>query len=109
MLLLFATAGGISMRKILLTVWLISICVLSAPEAEGQCKCAYSVPGSQYLSAHEALKTADVVFTGEIVEVKKGASAEEYNVKFKIGSVWKKDLEESVVLRTYRVSCGFFG
>jgi hypothetical protein len=100
--------GGINMRKMLLGAWFIGVFIFSAHEVVCQCKCAH-VPGSTYLTAHEALKTSDVVFTGEIVEVKKGASADEYGVNFKIKSVWKKDVGESVVLRTYRVSCGFFG
>jgi hypothetical protein len=66
-------------------------------------------PGSRDLPAHEAFKTSEIVFTGEVVDVKKGTSSDEYLVTFKVQIAWKKDVTERVVLRTYRVSCGFFG
>jgi hypothetical protein len=96
------------MRKIILVIGFISVFILGAQEALCQCECAF-IPGSVRLSAHEAFKTAEVVFTGEIVEVNKVASSNEYDVKFKVKSVWKKDVGEVVVLRTSRESCGFFG
>lgn len=92
----------------MLAFCVIGVLIFGEREIAGQCTCAY-LPGSKYLSAHEALKTSDVVFTGKIVEVMKGASRDEYDVKFKIDSVWKKDVGESVVLRTHRGACGFFG
>ncbi len=97
------------MRKITLGIWFIIILIIGAREAACQCTCNPRSPGYRYLTAHEALKTSDIVFTGEIVELKKGEAPDEYEVKFKIKSVWKKDVGESVLLRTYRVSCGFFG
>lgn len=96
------------MRKLILGVCFISIFVLGIREVACQCMCA-PVPGSRLLTAHEAFKTAEVVFTGEVVESKKGTLPDEYEVRFKLKRVWKKDVGESVVLRTFRHSCGFFG
>jgi hypothetical protein len=50
-----------------------------------------------------------VVFTGEIVEVQQGSAPDEEKIKFKIKSIWKKNVGETFTLTTYRVSCGFFG
>ncbi len=97
------------MRKIVLGTWFIIIFIIGAREAACQCECARWTPGFRHLTAHEALKTSDIVFTGEIVDVKKGKAPNEYEVKFKIRSLWKKDIGESVVLRTYDESCGFSG
>ena len=107
-LLCILKVGEIEMSKIILAAGFISAFIFGANEAISQCKCAF-VPGSYRLPAHEALKSSDVVFTGEIVEVKKGVSANQYDVKFKIQIAWKKDVGETIVLRTYKVSCGFFG
>jgi hypothetical protein len=96
------------MRRMILAVGFISVFLLGAHEAVSQCTCAMG-PGSVRLSAHEAFKTSEVVFTGEVIEVKEGASVNEYEVTFKVQTVWKKDVGEAVVLRTYRGSCGFFG
>ena len=96
------------MRKIIFCGWVVGLLIFAVGESAGQCTCA-PVPGSRDLPAYEALRTADVVFTGEIVDVEKGAAAQEYKVKFKIRSVWKKDIGESVVLQAFRVSCGFYG
>jgi hypothetical protein len=108
MLLRFVTVGGIKMRKLLLALWLISIFILGAREASSQCKCAANVPGSKYLTPHDALKTSDAVFIGEVVEVNKVETSSprkreksyEYEVKFKVKRAWKKELEQITTLRT---------
>ena len=96
------------MRGIILAAGFISVFIFGSREAVSQCLCAH-VPGDARLPAHEALRTSDIVLTGKIVEVKEGTSSDEYEVTFKVQMAWKKDAGESVVLRTYRVSCGFFG
>lgn len=96
------------MRKLLIALWLVSVFILGAREASCQCKCAANVPGSKYLTPHEALKTSDVVFIGEVVDVKKVVISRtqkreksyEYEVKFKVKRAWKKELEEITTLRT---------
>ena len=108
MLLPFVGIGEIQMRKIILAVGFIGVLVFGAQEALCQCTCAF-IPGSVRFPVHKAFKTSDIVFTGEIVAVKKGAAPDEYQVEFKIKSVWRKDVGESIILRTYRDSCGFFG
>lgn len=107
-LLCILKVGEIEMSKIILAAGFISTFIFGANEAISQCMCAY-LPGGYRLPAHEALKSSDVVFTGEIVEVKKGVSSNQYDVKFKIQIAWKKDVGETIVLRTYKESCGFFG
>lgn len=78
-------------------------------ELYAQCACK-TLPGSRKYKPHEALKTSDVVFTGEIVEIQKGSTPIEENIKFRIKSVWKKDVGETIILRTYKRSCaGFTG
>lgn len=77
-------------------------------EVNAQCKCA-TLPGSRFYSASEALKTSDIVFTGEIVEIVNESSSKEEKITFKIESVWKRDVGETLTLTTYRQSCGFFG
>ena len=87
------------MSRIILAAGFISAFIFGANKAISQCMCAH-VPGSDRLPAHEALKSSDIVFTGEIVEVKEGASSNQYEVKFKIQTAWKKDVGETIVLRT---------
>ena len=65
------------MRKIILFTWFIIILIIGASEAVCQCACNPRSPGYRYLTAHEALKTSGIVFTGKIVEVKKGEAPDD--------------------------------
>lgn len=108
LLLCFVMIGVTTMRKIILVFGFIGVFILGTQEALCQCDCAF-IPGSVRFSVQKAFETSDIIFTGKIIEIEKGASPDEYRVKFKVKSMWKKDVGESVILRTYRVSCGFFG
>lgn len=96
------------MKKLFLSVCVLTIIALGFIETNAQCKCATG-PGSRYYTPSEALKTSDVVFTGEIIEIQKGSSDDEEKITFKVNSVWKKDVGETFTLITRKVSCGFFG
>ncbi len=96
------------MRNLFLGTWVIIIVMFGFSNINAQCKCMV-LPGSRDYTPHEALKTSDVVFIGEIVEIQKGSVPNEQKIKFKVKSVWKKDVGETFTLTTYRVSCGFFG
>ena len=96
------------MRKLFLGICVVIITVLGFSKINAQCDCAV-VPGSRHYTPHEALKTSDVVFTGEIIEIQKGSVLNEEKIKFKIESVWKIDVGETFILRTYKRSCGFSG
>ena len=85
------------MRNLFLGVWLVTVIAFGFEKVNAQCKCA-TVPGSRSYTPSEALKTSNVVFTGEIIEIQKGSTSDEEKVKFKIESVWKKDVGETFTL-----------
>lgn len=58
------------MRRTILTAGFICAFIFGAQDAIGQCMCIKG-PGSSQLPAHEAFKTSEIVFTGEVVNVKK--------------------------------------
>jgi hypothetical protein len=96
------------MRVVFLLVSMVAVFAFGIGEVNAQCRCAV-LPGSRYYSSSEALKTSDIVFTGEIVEIVNESSSDEEKITFKVESVWKRDVGETFTLTTYRQSCGFFG
>ena len=96
------------MRRLFLSFWIVIVVVFAFSEINAQCSCKI-LPGSRKYEPYEALKTSDVVFTGEIIEIQKGSVLNEEKIKFKIESVWKIDVGETFILRTYKRSCGFSG
>jgi hypothetical protein len=96
------------MRKLFLGVWVVIVIVFGFSKINAQCDCAI-VPGSRHYTPHEALKTSDLVFIGEVTKIQKGSETDEEKITFEIKSVWKKDVGETFTLKTYRSSCGFFG
>ncbi len=96
------------MRKLFLFIWVVFVIIFEFGKINAQCQCAV-VPGGDHYTPHKALKTSDIVFTGEIIEIQKGSTPNEEKVKFKIKSVWKLDVGETITLVTSRTSCGFFG
>jgi hypothetical protein len=96
------------MRRLFLSICVLTIISLGFVKTNAQWMCA-TVPGSIRYTPSKALETSDVVFTGEIIEVQKGSSADVEKVTFKVKSAWKKEVGETFTLTTYRVSCGFFG
>jgi hypothetical protein len=68
--------------------------------------------GSRYASAFEEFENSEAVFIGEFVEMKKiprpptfnSDFPYEYEIRFKVKRVWKKNLEENISLR-YWAGC----
>jgi len=106
------------MRKIISGALLIFACAYGAHDTYAQCCCMTNVSadirGSRYSTAYEELKNSDVVFYGQVVEMKmidrkpirEGASDYEVEIKFRVEKAWRRDLNEFVTLREYSDGCG---
>jgi hypothetical protein len=66
--------GELRVRKILFGALFIVICIYGGHDAFAQCCCMTNVSddirGSRYATAYEELKNSDVVFLGQVVEMK---------------------------------------
>ena len=105
------------MKQVILRNLLIFIFVCAARDVFAQCDCAGHVSndirGSKYSTAYEELKNSDIVFYGQIVEMKmierkpirEGALNYEVEIKFRVERAWRRDLEEFVTLREYSDGC----
>ena len=106
------------MRNILLGVLFIIPFAFGAGNAYAQCDCIgggrwKDIRGSRYNTAYEELKNAEVVFYGQVVEMKMiarkpiraGADNYEVEIRFKVERAWRKDLGEFATLREYSDGC----
>ena len=104
-------------RSILLSFLLIFTFACGAHKAIAQCDCFLNesddVRGSRYATAYEELKNSDIVFYGQVVEMKmidrkpvrEGASDYEVEIKFRVEKAWRKDLTEFITIREYSDAC----
>jgi hypothetical protein len=107
------------MRKTMFCILLLGASILGVPETKAQCDCIGATPeirGRRYRTAYEELKNSDVVFIGEVIEIKKvekppdsvaykGADHYELEILFKVKRTWKKALGESVAVRNAVEGC----
>ena len=106
------------MKKIVLASFVALIAVLSPDAVVAQCDCFLNVSkdvrGSHYSTAYEELKNSDVVFWGQVVEMKmidrkpirEGADPYEIEIKFRVEKAWRKEVDEFVTIREYADGCG---
>jgi hypothetical protein len=105
-------------RKLLFGALFIVICIYGGHDTFAQCCCMTNVSddvrGSRYATAYEELKNSDVVFLGQVVEMKmidrqpirEGANSYEVEIRFRVEKAWRSELNEFVTLREYSDGCG---
>ncbi|HEX8246711.1 MAG TPA: hypothetical protein VF599_00885, partial [Pyrinomonadaceae bacterium] len=72
--------------------------------AFAQCDCGYGNPERAAYLAERDFKRADAVFIGKITEIRRILNAEgDYDmvVTFEVKKAWKRNLEETVILRNF--------
>jgi hypothetical protein len=105
------------MRVRNLILSLVITMFFGAVQASAQCDCmgktTQDIRGTIYETAYEELKNSDVVFYGQIVEMKmiprepirKDAQAYEIEMRFRVEKAWGRDLDEYTAIREYSDGC----
>ncbi len=102
------------MKSVIVSLLTFVILAFGVRYTFGQCDCAKDIdPKLGFATAYDELKSVDVVFYGQIVEVKMldqkpedvAAGNYEVGVKFRVEKAWRKDLDEFVTIREYRNHC----
>ena len=87
----------------------VSILIVSASDVFA-CSCLSTSDASLKTQVTEAYKKSSNVFSGEVIEINKGADAFTAKVKFKIDKSWKQKLSGELTITTATDSalCGYF-
>jgi len=104
-------------KQFILGVLLICTFAFGTHRILAQCDCfgaSKNIRGTPYSTAYEELQNADVVFYGQVVEMRMiesksshtGEKNYEVEIKLRVEKAWRKDLEEFVQIREYSNSCG---
>jgi hypothetical protein len=104
------------MKQLFFGILLVSTFILGATITAAQCDCigaAKDIRGTGYSSAYEELKHSDVVFYGQVVQMRMidrkparpDAKNYEVEIKFRVEKAWRKDLEELISIREYSDGC----
>lgn len=86
------------MRKIVLSIGIVSALCFSAPNTFAQCTCWPK------LTLREEFERSDAVFVGEVIEAKKILQETDSYVtvvKVEVKQAWKQDLERFVILKDF--------
>lgn len=86
-------------QKVILGVFIVATFFFATDKIYAQCDCI-----KNYVSAYDEFKGSDIVFVGEVIEIRKIRAFEnseysEFEVKFKVVTSWKTDLNEIITLR----------
>ena len=95
------------MRRTILTISFVGLSYFGRSEAIAQCTCA---PAYRDITPHNEFKLANVVFIGEVIDIKKAAPDKNTGhyietVRFKVSKAWKRDLEPSVFITNKIAGC----
>lgn len=101
------------MKKAILGILLLGEFAFGVCRTFAQCDCSWDIFPDRRPTAYDELKKADVVFYGQIVEMRMldqkpedvSAGTYEIDIKFRVEKAWRKDLDELVTVREYRYGC----
>jgi hypothetical protein len=93
-----------NMKTAISIIFFVGLVLFGTSEVFAQCACS-----RKNVSASEEFKLADIVFVGEVVEIKRTTPDKQNRytetTTFKVKSAWKKDLEEFVTVTNEIYGC----
>jgi len=98
------------MKKFVFSILIFAfVSIVNASEVFA-CSCVPTGDASLKTQVTEAYKKSSNVFSGEVIEITKGADAFSAKVKFKIDKSWKQKLsgELTIITATDSALCGYF-